>query len=129
MKTLGINILLIVGIPALCSIGLVAYDAQEFSMPDVLTYLPVNIAFLSSPQIAWFFISRWIKASRFTFYGGLVGANASLLVVEILVVRLSPNGDSIGWLMYWPSAIVAIVVGGLIGNCMLEFLARPRRRT
>jgi hypothetical protein len=59
---------------------------------------------------------RHFKIARSIIFGGLIVASVVLLALDICFLCIPNDGDSIGWILYYPFAAVALLIGGLIGR-------------
>jgi hypothetical protein len=122
-KMLFINLGMTIGVPTVSLVVMNVFVHQKIPILEWLAFGPLNIAFFALPQLVWFFVTRWLKMSRFVVYGGLCGANVALIAVLIWILHVSTDGDSLGWIFYWPVAAVTTLTGASSGT----FCSRPRK--
>lgn len=80
------------------------------SWEEVTRAVPLSYIYFVLPQICWFGIARFMDVSAVVRHAGLLGATAPLVGLTIAFDCCFDNSNALGWLYYWPAALVGIIV-------------------
>ncbi len=78
---------------------------------------------LALPQVGWMLRCFHSKDSMAITCGGIVGADIVLLGM-IVYMLCNPKLEEMYWILYWPMAACAVLIGALIGKIVDIFQKR-----
>ena len=123
-----INAIALIGyfvIPAIVyfSIGVARGEMQPVYKFSPQLFIP-NYLIFAAPHILWAIVSIPFGFSAYTIHGGYLGATIALLSLQVLFKCCVDNSNAMGWLYYWPLAILLVVVCAGIGAAVNERISQ-----
>lgn len=75
---------------------------------------PINYVFFAFPLLLWLLIVHLNKLASSLLHAGLIGATLSLIGLIIAFEFYFNNDNSMGWIIYYPSAAVTCSIFAVI---------------
>ena len=104
-------------LPAKTKWAIVALAAGPPLLCILIPFLWIVLFFflLALPQLGWMCRCFYSKDSVAITCGGIIGANA-VLTGMVVFALCKPAVEPLYWILYWPMAAIAVLVGALAGK-------------
>jgi hypothetical protein len=89
--------------------GIQNHGGHSSTASELLQFFIPNYLFFAAPLAAWAVLSKALKLSTSVSHAGYMGATLALISLFTLFECCVDNSNAMGWLYYWPFAIVLAV--------------------
>jgi len=102
-----------VSIPAIFAVGMFVYalGRESFSLEMLASVLFGGFLFYAAPYLLWMVIVAVAKPSNLVAHSGFIASTLALaLIASLWFFPPDPSGLPMQWILYWPLAIILLVV-------------------
>ena len=100
-------------IPAVLALGVFAMVLRNepLRMEIFVAYVVMGYLFYAAPHLLWAVVATLFRFSNAVWHAGFLASNIALAAVALFwLFPRDPSGLPMQWLLYWPLAIVLLIV-------------------
>ena len=124
------EILAYVSLPAAFAVGVFVYalGREPFSLDMLVSVLAGGFLFYGAPYLFWAVIVLISRPSNIVARSGFIATTLALaLIASAWIMPPDPSGLPMQWLLYWPLAVVLLIVA-VTGAAIYLRLKAPNKR-
>jgi len=108
------TLLIYLSIPTIFSLGVFFYalDGKTFSLEMIASVLLGGFLFYAAPYLIWAVIIKVVNISNVVAHYGMLSLTMTLFfIASVWFSPGDPSGLPMQWLLYWPLALISLLVG------------------